>query len=255
MTRFFSFGCSFTRYWRWPTWADAIGQQAGFFENWGVCGGGNPQILYNLIECHTRNKIDSNDTVMIMWTSTSRQDHYVRDHWHEGGNIYWTHGNGPPKEYIEKFACERGFLIRDLATISAVRDLLMSWKCQWRFLAMVPLTRSNRDNDLGEGAQTEFELVDVYDLYKDVLESMAPSVYETVFQNNWFSGQGIPDTHTPSRRDFHPTPQEHLYYLNQVCPDISISPATQHWMLDWQQKVLAGDTSWEKHDYRPKKRL
>ena len=37
MTRLFTFGCSFTQYW-WPTWADILGYQHDFYENWGRCG-------------------------------------------------------------------------------------------------------------------------------------------------------------------------------------------------------------------------
>ena len=255
MKRFFSFGCSFTRYWRWPTWADAIGRQADFFENWGICGGGNSQILYNLMECHQRHRLGPGDTVMIMWTSTSREDHYVRDHWHEGGNIYWSAGSQIPESYIQQFACERGYLIRDLATMSAVRDLLSAWGCQWRFLSMVPLRSSNRDNGLGEDPQAGYQLEDVYELYPDLLADVAPSVYDIVFDRNWFSGTGIPDSHDPSRRDFHPTPEEHVFYLDQVCPNIVLEPATRQWMQQWQQDVTTGGTQWETQDYRPRTRL
>lgn len=255
MNRLFTFGCSFTRYWRWPTWADAIGHQAGFFENWGICGGGNSQILYNLVECHRRHGLGSGDTVMIMWTSTNREDHYVRDHWHEGGNIYWTAGSQIPESYVKQFACERGYLIRDLATVTAVRDLVKTWGCAWRFLAMIPLRHSNRDNGLGEDPQDSYQLEDVYALYQDVLDDIEPSVYEIVFDQDWFSGTGIPDSHDPHRRDFHPTPEEHLMYLDRVCPDIAIDPSTRHWMQQWQQDVISGRALWEHQDYRPRKRL
>lgn len=34
MTRLFTFGCSFTKFF-WPTWADILGQEFDYYENWG----------------------------------------------------------------------------------------------------------------------------------------------------------------------------------------------------------------------------
>lgn len=244
MKRLFTFGCSFTQYWRWPTWADALGQQADYFQNWGICGGGNAQILYNLMECDQRNHLTADDTVMIMWTNTSREDRYVQDRWFEGGNIYWSAGSQIPEEYVRRFACERGYLIRDLAIISATKKILDRVGCQYRFFSMVPLYQSNRDNQLGEDPQDGYQLDDVYDLYRDLFKHIAPSVLETVFGGSWFSGTGIPDDFDPKRRDFHPTPLEHLEYLRQVAPDIQISLDTQQWMEDWQDAIVAKKQIW-----------
>lgn len=244
MKRLFTFGCSFTQYWRWPTWADALGQQAEYFENWGICGGGNAQILYNLMECNQRNHLAADDTVMIMWTNTSREDRYVRDRWFEGGNIYWSAGSQIPAEYVRRFSCERGYLIRDLAIVSATKKVLDQIGCQYRFFSMVPLKQSNRDNQLGEDPQEGYQLDDVCDLYQDLFEHIAPSVLETVFQGSWFSGTGIADDFDPRRRDFHPTPLEHLEYLNRVSPDLQITPETQQWMADWQDTVATKQQIW-----------
>ena len=140
MSRLFTFGCSFTQYWRWPTWADALGQEFEKFQNWGLCGAGNSYILWSLIECNQRNQLGPDDEVWIMWTNTSREDHYVKDRWLEGGNVYWSAGSELPAEYVKKFACERGYLIRDMANMAAARQLLDHWGCKYRFLSMVPFT-------------------------------------------------------------------------------------------------------------------
>ena len=75
--RLFTFGCSFTEY-RWPTWANILGQNFDQFENWGQPGGGNTFILNSLMECINRNIIQANDTVIIMWTSIGREDRWVK---------------------------------------------------------------------------------------------------------------------------------------------------------------------------------
>ena len=211
MQRLFTFGCSFTQYWRWPTWADAMGREYDHFENWGICGSGNSLIFYSLIECHQRNQIKPEDTVYIMWTNTSREDRYIKDRWIEGGNVYWSAGSSLPKGYVENFTCERGFLIRDLTTITATKQLLTSIGCKWKFMSMVPLDRTNLDSDLGSNPDDVVtEDQDVRDLYQDALSSISPSVYQVLFNGNWRSRPGIPDNYNNKTRDFHPTPLEHL---------------------------------------------
>jgi hypothetical protein len=246
MRRLFTFGCSFTQYWRWPTWADALGQQADYFENWGVCGSGNSLIFYSLVECYQRNQLGPDDDVYIMWTNTSREDRYVGNRWLEGGNVYWSAGSNLPADYVRKFACERGYLIRDLATITAVKQLLEHWGCRYRFFSMVPFDQSNQQNELGSNPDDiAVDDSDVKQLYKSTLSMIEPSVYQTVFNGEWFSGHGIKDAYDGRRRDFHPTPSEHLVYLSKVAPDLTIYESTKEWMNKWEDQVRNNTTVWK----------
>jgi hypothetical protein len=246
MSKLYTLGCSFTQYWRWPTWADALGKEFDQFENWGLCGAGNSYILWSLIECNQQNQLGPNDEVWIMWTNTSREDRYVGNRWVEGGNVYWSAGSQLPAEYVKKFACERGYLIRDLANIAAAKQLLDHWGCKYKFLSMVPFAYTNEHNNLGfnpEDSKTEDN--DVRELYKDVLSTIEPSVLEVVFAGDWHSRPGIKCNFNPQRRDFHPTPMEFVEYLEKVAPTC-ISQATKDWMqlchnmatdqtLEWQE--------------------
>lgn len=255
MKRLFTFGCSFTQYWRWPTWADALGQSYQHFENWGMCGAGNSYILYSLIECHQRNRITSDDDVYIMWTNTSREDRYVGDRWLPMGNVYWSDGSELPVEYVKKFACERGYLIRDLAQITAAKHILESIGCNWKFFSMVPLSKTNEHSDLGYNpADVKQNNLDVVDLYKDTLNSIQPSVFKVVFGQNWNSRPGIPDSFDESRRDFHPTPMEHLQYLDHVMPGV-VTEQTTKWMEQAQHLVLSDSLNWEQSTQLPENRL
>lgn len=245
LRRLFTFGCSFTQYWRWPTWADALGKQYDQYQNWGMCGAGNSLIFYSLIECHQRNQITSNDEVYIMWTNTSREDRYVKDRWLAAGNIYWTAGNQLPLDYILNFTCERGYLIRDLATITAARHILDSIGCRYRFFSMVPLSDTNENSGLASNPNDTLTAdLDVRELYADTLSVIEPSVYEVIFNRNWESREGIIDPNT-NRRDFHPTPLEHLEYLDLVCPGLITNDSTRSWMQHWQQQVESGVKDWE----------
>jgi hypothetical protein len=242
MRRLFTFGCSFTQ---WPTWAEALGQEAEHFENWGVCGSGNSLIFYSLVECHQRNQLTANDDVYIMWTNTSREDRYVKDRWLEGGNVYWSAGSSLPSEYVRKFACERGYLLRDLTTMAAVKQLLDHWGCNYRFFSMVPFNTTNEQNELGNNPDdTVGNDADIRLLYKSTLDLIEPSVYQTVFDSKWFSGAGIPDAFDSRRRDFHPTPTEHLQYLDVVAPTLLTKQSTRQWMQEWQDGILSGTVKW-----------
>lgn len=255
MSRLFTFGCSFTQYWRWPTWADALGQGSEYFENWGVCGAGNSLIFNSLIECNQRNKITNNDRVVIMWTSTSREDRYVGNRWLAQGNVYWLAGSELPREYVAKFACERGYLIRDLALIKAARLLLDNIGCEYRFLSMVDLGRSNFDQGLGSNPDIAIGAdLDVRDLYHDVLEIIAPSVHEVVFHGQWWSREGIADSYDPSRTDFHPVPRQHLEYLDQVWPENGVDLQCRSWMAQCEDLARSGMLHWREPN-RPEVRL
>jgi hypothetical protein len=255
MKRLFTFGCSFTQYWRWPTWADALGREYEYYENWGVCGAGNSLIFNSLVECNQRHHIMPEDDVYIMWTNTSREDRYVGDRWLAQGNIYWTAGSEIPAEYVKRFACERGYLIRDLATITASRHLLDHWGCNWKFLSMVPLHKTNQSNDLGYNPQdTVGDDMDVKGLYNDTLSMIGPSVFKTLFNGDWTSRPGIPDSYDSRRRDFHPTPLEHLEYLEMICPGIIKRTDTAEWMAQHEQRVKENTLRWRSPNL-PEKRL
>lgn len=250
--RLFTIGCSFTQYWRWPTWADALGRQAEFYENWGLCGAGNSYILYSLMECHQRNRLTSNDTVMIMWTNTSREDRYLQGRWQEGGNVYWSAGSTLPKDYVKNFTCERGYLIRDMANIAAAKHFLESVGCNWKFMSMVPLGKSNNDNNLGSNPDDSVtDDQDVRNLYHDCLDVILPNVYETLFNSNWFSGNGIPDSYDPSRRDFHPTPIEHVDYIDKIYPGL-LTDTSRQWMYQCDQQARKKTLNWQQPN-RPKR--
>jgi hypothetical protein len=251
--RLFTIGCSFTQYWRWPTWADALGRQANFYENWGLCGAGNSYILYSLMECHQQHQLTSNDTVMIMWTNTSREDRYLQGRWQEGGNVYWSAGSTLPQDYVKNFTCERGYLIRDMANIAATKHFLESVGCQWKFMSMVPLDNTNEISGLGSNPNdVTTDDQDVRKLYQNVLDTIHPSVYSTLFNNDWRSRPGIPDNFDSRQRDFHPTPMEHVEYITQIFPGIITEHSTIEWMADCEQQARENTLNWPQPN-RPKR--
>jgi hypothetical protein len=200
MTRLFAFGCSFTNY-RWSTWADCLAPEFDYFENWGQAGGGNHYIFNSVMEADQRHNFTANDTVVVCWTSFTRDDRYVDGRWHTPGNMFST----PiyTAEYLKTHIDERGYLLRDLAFIKATKTLLESRPgVNWRFLSMVELmARPHKEDDSSLHR-------DVMRLYSNVLDTIAPGYDKTVFAGNWPKPGADP----------HPSPKEHLAYLDWVLP-------------------------------------
>jgi len=200
MRRLFTFGCSFTNY-RWSTWADCLAPEFDYFENWAQSGAGNHFIFNSVMECDQRHRFGPYDTVVVCWTNVMREDRYT-DRWQTLGNI--TTCPIYRDEYVTQVITERGSLIRDLAMIKATTSFLKTKKkpFRWRYLSMCPVVHTQQFDNT---ANTE--LKDVADLYQDVIGMIHPSFQETVFKHGWRQ-QGDP----------HPTPQEHLTYIDTVLP-------------------------------------
>ena len=280
--KLFSFGCSFTKY-QWPTWADILSKSFDRFENWGIPGAGNHYIYNALVECHLTKKISSDDTVAIMWSSTGREDRYVKGKWLTPGNIY--NSDRYDRKFIEEFVDVRGFILRDLALIYGAKKILDSIGCRYIFLSMVPITVPN-DYHRDDSAD---EVNDVLPYYTELLDVLNPSIFQVIFNYDWDSrpfdvpgvknfwkkrydvikdpswpelknkkdyqslplhirkeceeifGFFIPNINNQnSRSDYHPTPLEHLEYLDALLKDFEIDTKTRDWIADCDKKVRDG---------------
>jgi len=185
MSRLFAFGCSFTNY-RWSTWADCLAPEFDSFENWGQSGAGNEFIFNSVMEADQRQQFGPQDTVIVCWTTAIREDRYVNERWHTLGNMFSCPIYN--KDYLATHVDERGLLIKTLAYIKAVKTLLENRQVQWKFLSMVHFDSLN--------------------IYQDVVDSITPSYCTVLFKDGWPDRDGDP----------HPSPAEHLAYLDVVLP-------------------------------------
>ena len=143
------------------------------------------------MEADQRHHFDSNDTVVVCWSTFLRDDRYVDKRWHTLGNMF----NCPIYDpvYLKTHVDERGCVIRDFAYIKAVKTLLESKSdLNWQFLGVDNLKSKDKD---------------VIAVYADVLESLLPSYQEVLFPSGWKIAE-----------DPHPSPAEHLAYLDAVLP-------------------------------------
>lgn len=205
MKRLFTFGCSFTSY-SWSTWADILGTTAEEFQNWGMSGTGNQFILASIAECHQRNHFRSDDTVIVCWTNIMRDDRY-NNCWSTLGNIYTQPLYDPA--WVRQWITERGCLIRDLAALSAVTHMLKYHGVNWHFLSMVPFDQADQYKPSKNPNQ------DLISLYSDCLTTIKPSFWEVLHDR------------VPLTFDVHPSPTDHLRYLDQVLPEFNIPQSTR----------------------------
>ena len=210
MSRLFAFGCSFTNY-RWSTWADILAPQYGEYQNWGQAGAGNHYIFNSVMEADQRYQFGNGDTVIICWTNVMREDRYIKNRWITLGNIMTS--NMFTKEFVTDTVCERGNFIRDLAFIKAAQILCRSRpELTWRFISMCPMTQIDPwDNK-------KLEYGDCTDLYADALGDILPSFTNVLGHGYWNTDKAKRFQYPEGGVDYHPTPEEHLTYLDAVLP-------------------------------------
>ena len=220
MSRLVAFGCSFTNY-HWSTWADILAPVFDTMENWAAAGAGNHFIFNAVMEADQRQRFGPGDTVIVCWSNVMREDRYLDDRgWVTLGNL--AHSNIYTKEFVANAVSQRGFMIRDLAMIKAVKTLLESRPgVVWKFVSICPIDQRDNYDD------TKFNWPDVFALYRDVIESMGIS-YQDVLGTNWW-------LHNPEHRfrqdqavDYHPTPLEHLTFVESAFPEYPVSDIVRH---------------------------
>jgi hypothetical protein len=210
MSRLFTFGCSFTNY-CWSTWADCLAPEFDEFKNWGQAGAGNPYIFNSVMEADQQYVFNNTDTVVVCWTNIMREDRYVTNRWVTLGNIMTS--NMFSKEFVTDAVCERGSLIRDMAMIKAVKTLLENKPgLTWRFLSLCSLRRPDPYNT------AEMQHNDVFNLYANVIDFILPSYIDILGDAYWYTDKEKRFRYAEGGVDYHPTPEEHLKYLDTVLP-------------------------------------
>jgi len=235
--RIFAFGCSMTRY-RWPTWADIYASdKATEFYNYGHSGSGNQFIANQIVETSQRFNWDDEDLILVMWSSITREDRYVtrilsgsKQEWNRNmpvnehgklkggwllpGNIYSQ--DLYDEQFMDMFVSEKGYLIRDLATIKLTESFLSNFK--YKMFQMAPFECEDKDH--------EEEVYEIYDKpnYPCLLDSVGgewPHI-KCTFDNSYDS-------------DRHPDPNMHFEFLEYT--GMEPTDNMREFTNKWQNKV------------------
>lgn len=220
--RFFAFGCSFTSY-IWPTWADIISKEMpnAEFYNLGKPGSGNLCISAKVAEANNRFKFTDTDLVMVMFSSYTREDRWVEYEWMTRGNVFVN--DVYPKDWVKKFADERGYLIRDAALIDLTTRYLKSLPCGSFTMMGVPF-KTNADSPNSDSTEPN----DILEVYKDTFANMKPSLFDLEI-TGW-------TTDYKKFSDGHPSPIKYYNYLEKI--GFNLSESSKQYALDATQILL-----------------
>jgi hypothetical protein len=126
------------------------------FQNWGQAGAGNNFILNSLNECDLRNKLRSDDTVIIMWSGLSRIDYYQINDW---GHLHNQYYDLKSRDY--PYSCPQGYEMLSYAWMSSAMHVLNQIGCRWKMFRFI---QADQDSD-------------VFDLYKPLLSNIVPASF------------------------------------------------------------------------------
>lgn len=236
--RVFIFGCSFTNFESWITWANILSIECSnaIIYNTAQPGGGNLFISCTLAACNKKYSFNKNDLILVMWSTHCRDDRYKEDRWITKGNVW---GQGLPDSYLKEYACIRGYVVRDYALMSITEGFFSNLECDSIFLKSVEI---DLDKVL---CGRDLNLNDVKLLYKEEIGRSSVSMNEII--GDKFSGFPIshryyyPELgHTYSKfEDRHPTPKMYLEYLKHL--NFPISPKTHELINNHNQIILETD--------------
>jgi hypothetical protein len=264
--RLFTFGCSFTEY-IWPTWADILGQQHEYFENWGLAGGGNLYIFNSIIEANQRHKFTREDTVIIMWSGMTRVDYYHTNTWcPQGGDFVFD------KTDIT------GYEVINYAYIDTITKLFEAMGVNYTMLSLSEFVKEGRSYDLYKSSIDKVTCYPHHSKNKTInvnKNKIQETYYYKLIKNNYDRNKGASwpdfdefffnfnlelDKNIRSEierciktfkqgfrflrdevefQDSHPTPKEHLDCIQRLFPSYEIYPSTTIWVDRFDKNVLA----------------
>lgn len=238
--RFFAFGCSFTHY-KWATWANILGYELDCeFYNFGKSGAGNGFIANQVAQADAYFGFTKNDLVVVSWTNISREDRWKAGQgWITPGNIYSQHDYD--NNFVKEWANDAHFAIRDFSNIHLVKNLLET-KTNYHFLQMCDIVKIV--NQWDPHSKTDKRVKKLATLYKSDMAAINPSFYDILWrgnvENKW--KKDWKEIH-PHYSDGHPTPLEHLQYLERtIAPTISKKTKYAVYSLydDWCEYIREG---------------
>lgn len=253
----YTFGCSMTSY-NWPTWADILGREFNYYENWGRSGAGNNFIFNSIIECLTKNNLDNNDTMIIMWSGITRIDYYQMNEWTHYHSIF---------DKKLPVSCPLGAEIISYALFAAIEKILSATKINYSMLRFLDYDTDSKAGQLYKHtiekirkiqfpmiekevvSTTQHKLEDVYCRHAGVDWPKLEDIFS--YDKNMYSADinlEIEDFlqllqnnkhlyFINTVKDSHPTPLEHLSLLKYIS-DIKIDKSTINWVEDIDKKII-----------------
>jgi hypothetical protein len=234
--RLFTFGCSFTRYY-WPTWAEILGREYDYFENWGNGGLGNRAIAERLAECIANNTLTEHDTIIVQWSEFHRFDIHLPqprlpEGWAQGGNMLLAPDF--EKSWVSTVWDERSFVMHTLNFMSMAIALLETLPCKWYMTSIRDLK-----NDIVTCKNTEMkqEFCNYLKLF-DHPNWLPPMNY--FFDQYDFPKKSLINEKNITELDLHPIPIAHYGWLVENLSPLLNKTPNEEW-ADAATKILLSD--------------
>lgn len=224
----YAFGCSFTKY-IWPTWADILGHYAKDYINFGKARSGSYYSFNQLIHFVTNRNLTEQDIVAICWSTPYREDRIKNSKWLFSGPL--SHPNA--KEYQGNFIEElfdvghylelqRTFVLSAIEILEAknvnyimfsLDNILLNFNNKKNIVENILNNLGSDSNLFYKNLQLQIEKNEQYSDYSKKL--LTPMMDYLNLRKNHIR----PTLETEDGilvPDYHPTPAEHLRYLENV---------------------------------------
>lgn len=278
MRRLFVFGCSFTAY-SWPTYADFLSMEYDHYENWALAGLGNRAIMERLAECHARNNLTEDDTVIIQWTTHLRNDFFHRfgpqdrpSGWKTAGSVFnYLNYEIYDQKWLDTFFFEPAFVMHSFNYILMGLKFLDSIGCNWYSTSVgdprnlgadlvdgdgygetLLLTPEEKNSTEGFLAWKKYPEMKVYQkaIWEDYADKWLDPIFNYSKQNREEFYEFEDATDGKKFFDMHPCPRQHARYLeNNILPRLKLANTSND---QYYEIVNSIDKIYEKH-YRNKR--
>jgi hypothetical protein len=226
--RFFSFGCSFTK-WYWPTWNDYIGLNFDEYHSYGRGGADNKNILYRLLQADREYKFTSDDTVMVMFTSFNRMSYVDKHHRIRNiGDIIDDNIKAHPMGKNYNFPTA---VYDSCIAIQSVESILKSKNVKYEFL------QSMKHDFYNDDFEAEGEVKEDLDYCLDLFKY--PIMENWVYENYDFLKERVvwKDINT---HDGHPTMKHHFDFVKEFFPQYITDKVIEYY--DNQQESFTDES-------------
>jgi hypothetical protein len=222
LSRFFAYGCSFTKYY-YPTWADIIINDHDEGYNCGRLGSGNQLIANRICETNAVKKFNSDDTIIIMWSNFFRDDVYKdKDGWQTKGNIFFY------KDNVEDLS---HYVYRDCNLITSTLYSLRTTGA-----TVVSTSINNPYND--DLMLQDKNICNILDRYEPWVRPQTKTLHEHCWYPNIHKDKTRPQVciDTLWQIEDHPLPLEHCDFVENVL-QYNISEKTARLASEWHARL------------------
>jgi len=261
----------------WPTWADIVSQDYDYHENWGNRGSDNKFIHASLTECIQHNSITADDTVIIMWSRPNDNFTDVTEYLIDSVNyIQSSHlilnAIGCKQHFFSFLPIDINYILKKWTYVieklppavsgqvlklyaPVLKQVMPSmWETvfnsNWhsRDHHVIGNSKSNKPSrmELEKFAKDYNAVAGIsWPTFNDFINEKDDKVNASIMKEIDEKFDFIRYRHQVKygRRDLHPTPMEHLAYID--CVNFPVSNKARSFAAHWEDQLSSGTVIWK----------